>query len=1674
MPAFSLNDRADLVNTTSQDLGGGHGTGAGELWSVTGNILYHRLSAGNAWVSTQSVTGNAVTRVDGALANQAVYISGNNVYFFNGVANTTTLIYNRASYSNINAVDVAWGNGYIVITRSDGSMWRNNSTAAPYGTAWTVTYAANTLGATSTVDINHNTGRMAFTRGTTSIDSATITGASVVAMTGSATDVCFADNGMVLTIIGGTINRRVGTAWTSDPTGPSIAKSVTGGPGGQAWCITTWTYNPNTIYTRSVDGSASIRWIDDQRVRTTYDNNAIMIPVTAGTYTLTETRPASWDILGILIYDPTDNSTGNPATNSATLNVAAGEVVHVIVQNERLVPVVLQKQCAGAQMIENFGSAPSTAAYVATAPVGISGYHYFASQRFDDGYYSVANNSVNWPNGSLLDHTTGTALGCYMLVNASFQENEFYRKRVTNLVPGVLYSINFWAASLSGGLNSLITVGVSDSNAVVLNTFSTPGFNGSAYYNWSSYSFTFTASTSQADIYLRNGGPGGNGNDLALDDITITPLVTPIQSLSAPSTLCAGTTSTLTATPTGGVWSSGNTTVATINSSSGVMSAITGGSVYINYTFTNAIGCITDTALLININAKPLVISSAAKTTVCRSETINLSSSASGGTTPYAGYSWTTLGAGNLTGPTNTSTATAVQSAAGSYNYIIAVTDANGCIGRDTATVAVTSNQSPIVTVNQSSTSLCGTGQTVNLSSSVSAGTAPLTYTWAASAAAGGLNTPVNQATASATPTQNGSYTYFLTVTDASGCKGSDTTAVIKASLGLAVTTATSNPRLCNNQSLTISSTPSGGITPYTYAWTGSPSGANITSASNIQNITAKPTVAGSYTYAVVVTDANNCTVTASSTAAVTLSTLTPPTITAGVSATTACNGQTTLTLTANRTNSTITNYNYVWTGSGLITSSYTNNTATTTTTTAKPTIDGSYSVTITNGNNCSATATTQPVTINPLPSVAPTATYLSSNLCLGQNITLASNPSGGTGAFSSWTYSWTQSAGGGVLITNTQNTTASPLTGGTYTYNVSATDTRGCVSSSSTAPVTVTVSSFGVPAVNASVSTASACSGQSTITLTATRTNSTAQDYSYVWSGSGVVTPTYTNNSTTTTTTAVPTANGNYTVRVTDGNNCTGTASSAQITVKPVPAIAASNNNKLCLGNTLNLLSTPNGGTSPYTYLWTASATAAGLQATATQNSTAKPTATGTYSFNIKVTDNNGCIANAGTGNVSVVPAVSATASASATFVCTANNSITLTSTPSGGTSPYTYSWTGSSGSGLSTTTNTQQNTSANPTTDGSSYAVLVIDNNGCFASAFTSNVTVRTSPSISATLTAPAQPICAGTTVSLSSAASGGSGSYTGFLWSGPGINSGNQALQNPSNVLPTASGTYSVTVSDANGCTRTASTAPLSVDDPVALVTIDCYSNYAQLTEYGGSAVSWVWSSTNPSAVYRPGNTVQNPTTIYNGTHKVVITDALGCKDSAVILNSQTSCSILPVGFESFTAVKKEGHAFLTWKTSYEINNHHFDVERSIDGKNWVKAGTVHAANNTNGTTYHFEDGSPFSGLNYYRLKQVDKDGMFSYSTIVLLEFAGEWRLAVYPNPVLGQSGLLQIKSNYSVAQVTVFNAVGDAVYKYRGNNSMDYNPRLQLSPLAAGVYYVHIKEASGAVRVVKIIK
>ena len=101
---------------------------------------------------------------------------------------------------------------------------------------------------------------------------------------------------------------------------------------------------------------------------------------------------------------------------------------------------------------------------------------------------------------------------------------------------------------------------------------------------------------------------------------------------------------------------------------------------------------------------------------------------------------------------------------------------------------------------------------------------------------------------------------------------------------------------------------------------------------------------------------------------------------------------------------------------------------------------------------------------------------------------------------------------------------------------------------------------------------------------------------------------------------------------------------------------------------------------------------------------------------------------------------------------------------------------------------------------------------------------------------------------------------------------------------------------------------------------------------------------------------------------------------------------TCDILPITLSSFTGIWNGKAPELRWTTQLEINNSYFDLERSFNGRNFERAGVVSGQINSSViTNYQFTDYavSNTTGLVYYRLKQVDVDGRFSYSNIIVVK-------------------------------------------------------------------------------------
>ena len=188
-------------------------------------------------------------------------------------------------------------------------------------------------------------------------------------------------------------------------------------------------------------------------------------------------------------------------------------------------------------------------------------------------------------------------------------------------------------------------------------------------------------------------------------------------------------------------------------------------------------------------------------------------------------------------------------------------------------------------------------------------------------------------------------------------------------------------------------------------------------------------------------------------------------------------------------------------------------------------------------------------------------------------------------------------------------------------------------------------------------------------------------------------------------------------------------------------------------------------------------------------------------------------------------------------------------------------------------------------------------------------------------------------------------------------------------------------------------------------------------------------------------------------------VVQSDVFEGFSDFVLANKTGGTNPLPVTWLSFTAVARQGKAYLEWRTVQEINCKSYFVERSTDGVNFTTIGQVKCNNLTLAQGYSFTDNTLSGSTYYYRLKQVDNDGRFAYSAIQKLNFGGPGMLTVYPNPA---QNTVQLTGVLPGSEVRLYDATGRMVMHTKATVT---NLQLQVSNLANGLYELQVTTASG---------
>lgn len=1014
------------------------------------------------------------------------------------------------------------------------------------------------------------------------------------------------------------------------------------------------------------------------------------------------------------------------------------------------------------------------------------------------------------------------------------------------------------------------------------------------------YSWSTGASTSEINNLAAGDYSATVSDELGCTDVisvTINDSESPSISASGTATQCGEDNGTATALATGGVgpydfiWSNGANTASISNLAAGVYSV----------TVSDDLGCVDSTTVNIAPSTAPDVAVQSTPT-LCGLDNGTASATTTLGTSPYT-YIWSN----------GESTSEIYDLAPG--NYRVTVSDALGCT--DWASVDIDDSTPPTIRIDGTNTT-CDqdNGQ---VSTTVSGGTMPYTYRWSNGATTSDLSdvsdgtyrvtvtdangctdatavdildTETPKATGAHTNTtcgdDNGTatvsiaggqspYTYIwstgettqsianlaaggyrLTISDSNGCTDwigvtiEDSESPSASPQGTATT--------CGDDNGSATVVVSGGISPYTYSWS---TGANTESVSGL--------AAGDYE--VTVTDALGCT--GSTTVSVGASTA--PEVSTDGSATTCAedNGSASASVSGGATP-----YIFIW-SNGETTASIDDLAA------------GNYRVTVSDAMGCTDWAAFD-VGDSETPSISGQAMGTS---CAEDNGSISSTTSGGLAPY---TYIWSNG-----------DTTAQLSDLAPGNYRVTVTDANGCtdwtavdvadselpeaegsatgtscgdptgtasvVASGGIAPYTYvwstganTAQISGLEAGNyrVTISDANGCtdwtavevdgSTPPNIALNATNTKCGGDNGSITSSTSDGATPyTYIWSNGETTANVSGLAAGNYRVTVTDANGCTDWAA-IDIETSTLFTVNFTTTMSSCGGANGSATAEPINGTAPYTYVWSTGATTPAI-------SDVLP-----GSYQVTVTDNEGCEVVANTTVMDIMgPNINLV---SLQTTCGENNGA-LDAQVSGGSAPYAYLWSnGLTTSGL---------TDLSP----GSYAVTVTDSLGCTASA-SMDIADSESPQVQASATGTT---CGLNDGSVSAAGMGGTAPYT-YDWS-------NWATVDMQNGL--AAGDYTVTVTDAVGCTGVATVRVEDSSTPEVSITpvhTSCgFDNGGVFTtvNMGQAPYSFTWSN---------GANGSDLLNLAAGTYSVTVTDNLGCTATAstsVSSSDQPQISVTATG-------------------------------------------------------------------------------------------------------------------------------------------------------------------------------
>ncbi|MGZ3838773.1 MAG: T9SS type A sorting domain-containing protein [Flavisolibacter sp.] len=250
-----------------------------------------------------------------------------------------------------------------------------------------------------------------------------------------------------------------------------------------------------------------------------------------------------------------------------------------------------------------------------------------------------------------------------------------------------------------------------------------------------------------------------------------------------------------------------------------------------------------------------------------------------------------------------------------------------------------------------------------------------------------------------------------------------------------------------------------------------------------------------------------------------------------------------------------------------------------------------------------------------------------------------------------------------------------------------------------------------------------------------------------------------------------------------------------------------------------------------------------------------------------------------------------------------------------------------------------------------------------------------------------------------------------------------------------------------------------------------------SYSLKVEYG---LGGIYDGGGITSLPQPVTTV--PTTYYftmtlspdlpaNTNFRFILTMNVPAAQQNIIASQfalESGAVILPVHFASFSGKKAGSGVQLNWEVGEETNVEKYEIQRSSNARDWTKIGEVAAANLP---SYHFQDNQPLNGLGFYRIRNVDLDGKYAYSSIVRMNLSRTIELKAYPQPAADQ---ITVEHGGTDKGILTLSSAGGQIVKTVGITPQTTQTTLNLTGLKSGLYILRFDDGQGGLESLKVIK